>query len=337
MSCHVLHTNAENIRKIPKVTIFKMATFESGALKNYGYLIGGTIVLHPFALVRTLIQVGIEPIKPTVHTSYFGRKSLAYPGLFPYMKHIVKVDGWTGLFRGVVPHATYALLVQFSTDLLRPPVDKAIGQIIERVAPRGADVPDNEEGARAFSYQVRRYFKKFCISAVLGMTSCTMFHPLKVIAVRAMVQFDGRETVYSNIIGAFQEIYNKEGIGGFFAGLVPLLIGRIGVSFLQNFFSMLLEQAMFYWVPEGIYESYRAFKQVFTTFVAGHLMYPYQLVSTMMIVNGSGLNASQFGVEPFDTWRSCYSYLSHCGIRYRGSNIIFSRKNVFPKNSELLQ
>ena len=314
-----------------------MATFEPGALKNYGYLIGGTIVLHPFALVRTLIQVGIEPIKPKVHTSYFGTKSLAYPGLFPYMRHIVKVDGWTGLFRGVVPHATYALLVQFSTDLLRPPVDIAIDRIMSMVSPRGADVPDNEDGVRAFSHQVRRYFKKFCVSSVLGVISCTIFHPLKVIAVRAMVQFDGRETVYSNIIGAVQEIYSREGISGFFVGLVPLLIARVGGSFLQNFFSVLLEQAMFYWVPEGIYESYRAFKQVFTTFVAGHLMYPHQLVSTMMIVNGSGLQASQFGVEPFDAWTSCFSYLSRHGIRYRGSNIIFSRTNVLPKNSELLQ
>lgn len=314
----------------------KMASFDTGTLKNYGYVIGGTIVLHPFALVRTLIQVGIEPIKPKVHTSYFGTKSLAYPGLWPYARHIVKVDGWTGLFRGVVPYTTYSLLIQVSTDLLRPSVDKAVVGTMDLVLPRGADVPDNEDGVLAFSHSVRRYFKRFCVQSVLGVISCTMFHPLKVIAVRAMVQFDGKETLYSNIIGAFREIYNNEGISGLFAGLVPLLISRVGMLFLQNFFSMLLEQAMFHWVPEGIYESYRAFNQVFTTFVAGHITYPYQLVSTMMMVNGSGLKASQFRVEPFDTWTSCYSYLSHRGIRYRGSNIIFSRTNV-SRNSELLQ
>ena len=48
----------------------KMASFDTGTLKNYGYVIGGTIVLHPFALVRTLIQEGVEPIKPKLHTSY---------------------------------------------------------------------------------------------------------------------------------------------------------------------------------------------------------------------------------------------------------------------------
>lgn len=327
----------EQCTKISHSENFKMASFDPASLKNYGYLVGGTIALHPFVLVRTLIQVGVEPIKPKVHTSYFGTKSLAFPGLVAYMRHIVKVDGWSGLFRGVVPHTTYSVLIQLSTDLLRPPVEKAVRGSMDLVLSRDAEVPDNEDGVKALRYAVRRYFRKFCVSAILGVVSSTMFHPLKVIATRVMVQFDGRETVYSNVIGAFQEIYNNEGICGFFAGLAPLLIARVGASFLQNLFSMLLEQAMYYWVPEGIYESYRAFKQVFATFVAGHLMYPYQLVSTMMTVNGSGLKASQFGVDPFSSWSSCYSYLSHRGLRYRGSNIIFSRTNVLPKNSGLLQ
>lgn len=315
-----------------------MASLDQNSWKNYGYLVGGTITLYPFTLVRTLIQVGIEPIKPRIHTSYFGTKSLAYPGLVTYARHIVKVDGLSGLLRGVVPYVTYSVLVQASTDVLRLPVDKVVRGSMDLVLTRQPDVPDNEDGVQTFNHAVRRYFRKFCVSSIVGIVSCTLFHPMKVIAVRAMVQFDGKETTYSliNIISAFKEIYSNEGICGFFAGLVPLLIARVGGAFLQNFFSMLLEQAMHYWVPDGIHESYRAFQQVFATFIAGHIMYPYQLVSTMMIVNGSGLKASQFGVEPFDSWSSCYSYLSHHGIRYRGSNIIFSRKNVISRNSKLL-
>ena len=99
-----------------------------------------------FIFLRTLIQVGVEPIKPKLHMSYFGTKSLAYPGLWPYARHIVKVDGWTGLLRGVVPYTTYSLLVQVSTDLLRPSVDKAVGGTMDLLLSRGADVPDNEDG-----------------------------------------------------------------------------------------------------------------------------------------------------------------------------------------------
>ena len=300
--------------------------------KNYGYLIGGTIVLHPFALVRTLIQVGVEPVKPRVHTSYFGTKSLAFPGIISYMRHIVRVDGWTGIFRGVVPHTSYGILLQVSHDVLRPPVDRAVRGAIDLVSSHDADVPDNEDGVQTLGHASKRYFRKFCVSAIVGIVSSTMFHPLKVVAVRAMVQFDGKETVYSSVIGAFKEIYNNEGVYGLFAGLVPLLIARVGASFFQNLFSMLLEQAMYYWIPETIHESYRAFKQVFATFVAGHLMYPYQLISTMMTVNGSGLKASQFGIEPFQSWSACSSYLSQHGLRYRGSNIIFSRTNALPKD-----
>ena len=137
------------------------------------------------------------------------------------MRHIVRVDGWTGLFRGVVPHATYAALLQFSTDLMRKPVDKFVRGSMDIVSSHDADVPDNEDGVHTLGHAVRRCFRSFCVSSILGVVSCTMFHPLKVIAVRAMVQFDGRETVYSNIIGAFKEIYNNEGFYGFFAGLVP--------------------------------------------------------------------------------------------------------------------
>ena len=309
-----------------------MANSDNKSLKTYGYLIGGAVVLHPFTLVRTLIQVGVEPIKPKVHTSYFGTKSLAFPGLTSYARHIVKVDGWSGLFRGVVPSVTYAVFLQISVDFMRQPVANAIRKSMDLVSSHEPDVPDNEDGVQELNHAVRRYFRKFCISAILGVASCTLCHPLKVIAVRAMVQFDGKETIYNNIIGAFKEIYNNEGIHGLFAGLVPLLIAKIGGSFFQNLISLLLEQAMYYWIPEGIQDSYKAFKQVFAAFVATHLMYPYHLVSTMMTVNGSGLKAGHFGVEPFNSWSSCYSYLSHNGIRYRGSNIMFSRTNALPKD-----
>jgi len=89
---------------------------------DYGCVIGGAIVSHPLMLVRTLIQVGFEPIRPKVQTSYIGTKLLIFPGLASYARHIVKVDGWRGLFRGVVPSVTYAVLLEISMDLMEQPV-----------------------------------------------------------------------------------------------------------------------------------------------------------------------------------------------------------------------
>lgn len=304
---------------------------------RYGYTALGSFALHPLTLVRTLIQCGVEPIEPMVRTSYFGNKSLVYPGIFTYGKHIVSVDGWTGLFRGSIPQAVYAVLAQAGVDFMALPVHNFVFNNLKKVLPAGPDVPDNEEGVHNLHFGVRRAFRRSVKATLLTLSVYTMCHPFKVIAIRSMVQFDGRETVYNSIISAVKEIYNNEGIIGFFSGLVPLVLCRIGTGFLQHFILFLLDQAMVRWVPDHLHESYKAFKEVFATFVSGHIMYPLQLVTTMMIVNDSGLKASQQIDTPlFDSWRSCYSYLSHHGIRYRGSNIFFNRSQILSRHSKLL-
>ncbi|XP_045911154.1 mitochondrial carrier homolog 1-like isoform X3 [Micropterus dolomieu] len=64
---------------------------------------GVTAITHPLLYVKLLIQVGHEPLPPTVGTTMFGRRVLYLPGFFSYAHHIVKVDGKKGLFRGLSP------------------------------------------------------------------------------------------------------------------------------------------------------------------------------------------------------------------------------------------
>ncbi|XP_065901990.1 mitochondrial carrier homolog 2-like [Dysidea avara] len=304
---------------------------------RYGYILCGSFALHPLTLVRTLVQAGVEPIEPTVRTSYFGNKSLVYPGIFTYGKHIVSVDGWTGLFRGSIPQALYAVLTQAGIDFMAMPVHNFVFAYLKKVLPPGPDVPDNEEGVYNIHFGIRRAFRRSVKSTLLTLSVFTVCHPFRVIAVRSMVQFDGRETMYNSIISAVKEIYNNEGIYGFFAGLTPLILCRIGTGFIQHFLLFILEQAMHHWVPEHLHESYKAFKEVFATFVSGHIMYPLQLITTMMIINDSGLKASrQIDTPIFGSLTSCYSYLSQRGIRYRGSNIFFNRTQIPSNHSKLL-
>lgn len=55
-------------------------------------------------------------------------------------------------------------------------------------------------------------------------------------AVRAMGQFIGRENIYSsiNIFQNFQEIYSRQGIGGFFVGLIPRWLLEIATIVISN-------------------------------------------------------------------------------------------------------
>uniref|UniRef100_A0A3B5B5E6 Mitochondrial carrier 1 n=1 Tax=Stegastes partitus TaxID=144197 RepID=A0A3B5B5E6_9TELE len=64
---------------------------------------GVTAATHPLLYVKLLIQVGHEPLPPTVGRTMFGRKVFYLPGFFSYAQHIVKVDGTLGLFRGLSP------------------------------------------------------------------------------------------------------------------------------------------------------------------------------------------------------------------------------------------
>ncbi|NWQ84399.1 MTCH1 protein, partial [Columbina picui] len=54
-------------------------------------------------LTRFLLQVGHEPLPPTVGRNVLGRRVLYLPGFFTYARHIVEVDGKRGLFRGLTP------------------------------------------------------------------------------------------------------------------------------------------------------------------------------------------------------------------------------------------
>ena len=296
-------------------------------LKYYSYwhLIGGTVALHPVTLVHTLIQAGVEPVKPQMRRTYTGTKSLSYPGILPYMRHIVIVDGWRGLFRGAVPSVAYELSIAISKGVIAKPIHAAVSKGMDLV---GQHAPDSFKEVQKVEDYYRLYIKRFIVSSMVTTVSCTLFHPLKVIAVRSMVQFDGRETVYDSIFGACKEIYKNEGVGGFFAGLVPLLVANIESSFFLNLFSMFFEQCVHLLVPdlEKMGQFYTILKQWVVGLSVSHLVFPYRLVSTVMIINDSGLKASQHtGAESFDHWSSCYSYLVQNGLDRRGAYVLFNR------------
>uniref|UniRef100_A0AAQ6A1C9 Mitochondrial carrier homolog 2 n=1 Tax=Amphiprion ocellaris TaxID=80972 RepID=A0AAQ6A1C9_AMPOC len=64
---------------------------------------GLTVLSHPLMYIKVLIQVGHEPLSPTLGRNLFGRQVYQLPGLFAYAKHIIKIDGKVGLFKGLGP------------------------------------------------------------------------------------------------------------------------------------------------------------------------------------------------------------------------------------------
>ncbi|KAF6716561.1 Mitochondrial carrier-like protein 1 [Oryzias melastigma] len=169
---------------------------------------GVTAAKHPLVYVRLLIQVGHEPLPPTVGTM-FGRRVLYLPGFFSYARHIVSVDGKRGLFRGVSPCVLSSLV---STVV------------------RGKTKQVKKEEQTS----LRSVLKETSHEMVVQCLSRLATHPFHVMSVRLMAQFVGREVKYSGIFSCVIWIFEEEGVSGFYVGLLPHLLGEVLLLWCRN-------------------------------------------------------------------------------------------------------
>uniref|UniRef100_A0A8D2QDV0 Mitochondrial carrier 2 n=1 Tax=Zonotrichia albicollis TaxID=44394 RepID=A0A8D2QDV0_ZONAL len=266
---------------------------------------GLTVLSQPLMYVKVLVQVGYEPLPPTLGRNIFGRQVYQLPGLFSYAKHIIKVDGRAGLFKGLTPRLC----------------SSAIGTVVHS---KVLQVP-----ARAGRCGNRGFCRSLCSQTsqeMVARSAATLItHPFHVITLRCMVQFIGRETKYSGTLSAFATIYREEGILGFFAGLIPRLLGDILSLWLCNMLAYLINT---YALENGVsaMTEMKSYSQAVTGFFASMLTYPFVLVSNLMAVNNCGLAGGLLPYAPtYSSWLDCWSQLQREGNMSRG-NSLFLRK-----------
>ncbi|XP_057698441.1 mitochondrial carrier homolog 2-like isoform X3 [Corythoichthys intestinalis] len=150
-------------------------------------------------------------------------------------------------------------------------------------------------------------------------------HPFHVITLRCMVQFIGRETKYSGVLDSIITIYREEGMLGFFAGLIPRLLGDIFALWICNLLAHFINT---YAIDDSMSHTgeIKNCSQAMTGFLASMLTYPFVLVSNIMAVNNCGLTG---GRPPYasiyPTWVHCWKHLSREGNMSRGSSLFFRR------------
>ncbi|KFV03211.1 Mitochondrial carrier 2, partial [Tauraco erythrolophus] len=166
-------------------------------------------------------------------------------------------------------------------------------------------------------------------------------HPFHVITLRCMVQFIGRETKYSGTLSAFTTIYREEGILGFFAGLIPRLLGDILSLWLCNMLAYLINtyalengvrmapwglKAPFLLPQVSTMAEMKSYSQAVTGFFASMLTYPFVLVSNLMAVNNCGLAGGLLPYAPtYSSWLDCWSQLRREGNMSRGNSLFFRK------------
>ncbi|XP_047650981.1 mitochondrial carrier homolog 1 isoform X2 [Phacochoerus africanus] len=272
---------------------------------------GVTALSHPLLYVKLLIQVGHEPMPPTIGTNVLGRKVLYLPSFFTYAKYIVQVDGKIGLFRGLSPRLmsnALSTVTRGSMKKVFPPDE------IEQVSNKDDMKTSLKKVVKETSYEMMMQ----CVSRMLA-------HPLHVISMRCMVQFVGREAKYSGVLSSIGKIFKEEGLLGFFVGLIPHLLGDVvflwGCNLLAHFINAYLVDDSF---------SQALAIRSYTKFVMGiavsMLTYPFLLVGDLMAVNNCGLQAGLPPYSPvFKSWIHCWKYLSVQGQLFRGSSLLFRR------------
>ncbi|XP_028849895.1 mitochondrial carrier homolog 1-like [Denticeps clupeoides] len=272
---------------------------------------GVTAITHPLLYVKLLIQVGHEPLPPTVGTTLFGRKVLYLPGFFSYAQHIVKVDGKLGLFRGLSPRIVSSAI----STIVRSKVKQAIP--VEE-----AHRMSNREDLKA---SLRKVVKETTQEMVVQCLSRIATHPFHVISVRCMAQFVGREAKYGGLFSSIVKIFQEEGLGGFFVGLVPHVLGEVIFLWCCNLLAHFINT---YAVDDNFSQAPAV--RSYTKFVMGIavsvLTYPFMLVADLMAVNSCGLAAGLPPYSPhFISWIHCWSHLSQQAQLFRGSSFFFRR------------
>ncbi|XP_032894331.1 mitochondrial carrier homolog 2 isoform X1 [Amblyraja radiata] len=276
---------------------------------------GLTVLSHPLMYVKVLIQVGHEPLAPSMGRNIFGRPVLQLPGLFAYAKHIVKIDGKRGLFKGLTSRLCAG----------------AIGTVVHSKVLQSYRNMKNSEcselGKNADPSSLYHVFEETTREMIARSTATLVTHPFHVITLRCMIQFIGRETKYSGIFNSVVTIYREEGILGFLAGLIPRLLGDVISLWLCNLLAYFINTYILE-PPSQVSQigELRSYSQAITGFLASMLTYPFVLVSNLMAVNNCGLVG---GLPPYaavySSWINCWRQLSREGNMSRGNSLFFRK------------
>ncbi|KAM4017070.1 mitochondrial carrier homolog 2 [Anomaloglossus baeobatrachus] len=158
---------------------------------------------------------------------------------------------------------------------------------------------------------------------VARSAAAVITHPFHVITLRCMVQFIGRETKYDGVFSSIVTIYREEGILGFFAGLIPRLLGDVLSLWICNMVAFLINK---YTLENQAVGEMKSYSQAVTGFLASMLTYPFVLVSNLMAVNNCGLAGGRLPYAPvYSSWTDCWSQLSKEGNTNRGNSLFFRK------------
>ncbi|XP_057566154.1 mitochondrial carrier homolog 2-like [Hippopotamus amphibius kiboko] len=274
---------------------------------------GLTILSKLLMYVKVLIHVGHEPLPPTIGRNIFGRQVCQLPGLFCYAQHIASIDGKHELFIGLTPRPCSGFLGTV-----------VHGKVLQHYQEYGnAEESGSGNVQKEVSSSFDRVIKDTTREMMARSAATLITHPFRVITLKSMVQFIGRESEYCGLCDSIATIYWKEGIVSFFVGLLPCLLGSIISLWLYNSLAYLVNS---YALDSGVstMKEMKSYSQAVTGFFASMLTYPFVLVSNLMAVNNCGLARGCPPYSPiYSSWLDCWCMLQKERNVSRGNSLFF--------------
>jgi len=268
---------------------------------------GVSIIFHPVIYTKTLIQLGHEPLSPYATTTIFGRSTFMYPNAYKYMCHIKKVDGFFGLYRGLGAR----LVGGIASSAVSQYVNNRLKDVLS------PEVKDEDTVDGSVLDDLTQLCKKTSLELLSRCSGIIVSQPFIVIMVRSMAQFVGRETKYEGILSSLTVMWREEGILGFFSGLMSRLAGEVISVCLVN---VLVHTVDKYVLTDN--KGLAPYNSAACTMVVTQLTYPFQLVSTIMSIDGSGLEAAA-RIPAYSSWVDCFCQLSREVQLKRGSSLFW--------------
>uniref|UniRef100_A0A1Q3FB59 Putative mitochondrial carrier n=1 Tax=Culex tarsalis TaxID=7177 RepID=A0A1Q3FB59_CULTA len=295
--------------------------YEVNEWMRFGLRLGVSTALHPFEYAKVLMQIGFEPIAPVPGRTLFGKPTMILPNVFQYAAYIKQVDGFAGCFRGLSAkilgnllsaHYSERIADELGLDACKASEGKRGGG--KKKDDRAESDLDDDDDA-ALDEKFKKQLKRNLVVHTAGVVISQPFH---VISIRMMAQFVGRERIYSGLWQSIREIWTQDGVFGFFTGFVPRLLCDLGCLIISSSATYLASK---YLIRES---EGRVYFSSISQFVVSSMFYPYHVVSTCMIVNGSRLRAGSLpNMEPYRDWRDCYAKLKASGNHKRGNSLFF--------------
>lgn len=282
---------------------------------RFGLRLGVSSILHPFEYAKVLMQIGFEPVAPVPGRTLFGKPTLILPNVFQYAAYIKQVDGLSGCFRGLSAKILGNVISAHYSERIADELGLEACKDADAKRKKRDGIVDADDENAQLDEQFKKQLKRNLVVHTAGVVISQPFH---VISIRMMAQFVGREKVYSGVLQSIREIWSQDGILGFFAGFIPRLLCDLGCLIISSSATYLASR---YIIRE---QEGRVYFSTVSQFVVSSMFYPYHVVSTCMIVNGSRLKAGTFpNMEPYRDWRDCYAKLKSADEHKRGSSLFF--------------